>query len=126
MIRRPPRSTLFPYTTLFRSGVEQLTGSSTPSYKRLALFLLRVASFMASSAIIALPVVLLRLPKNGSPGEQGSDGGGCTCEPGRPGRTGHHHCPEAGPAEQVARTPAYAGYSKHPSIPPRDLTDHSR
>jgi hypothetical protein len=58
------------------SGVEQLTGSSTPSYKRLALFLLRVASFMVSSAIIALPVVLLRLPKNGLPGEQGSDGGG--------------------------------------------------
>src|SRR2546430_5914960 len=25
MIRRPPRSTLFPYTTLFRSGSEQLT-----------------------------------------------------------------------------------------------------
>src|SRR2546422_1901016 len=24
MIRRPPRSTLFPYTTLFRSGVEWL------------------------------------------------------------------------------------------------------
>src|SRR5207249_9054799 len=24
MIRRPPRSTLFPYTTLFRSGVEQV------------------------------------------------------------------------------------------------------
>src|SRR3712207_8479839 len=24
MIRRPPRSTLFPYTTLFRSGVRQL------------------------------------------------------------------------------------------------------
>src|SRR3712207_7576577 len=24
MIRRPPRSTLFPYTTLFRSGVERL------------------------------------------------------------------------------------------------------
>src|SRR4051794_41395351 len=24
MIRRPPRSTLFPYTTLFRSGVEEL------------------------------------------------------------------------------------------------------
>src|SRR5256885_12618477 len=23
MIRRPPRSTLFPYTTLFRSGVDQ-------------------------------------------------------------------------------------------------------
>src|SRR2546429_7275850 len=25
MIRRPPRSTLFPYTTLFRSGGENLT-----------------------------------------------------------------------------------------------------
>src|SRR5258707_9404892 len=24
MIRRPPRSTLFPYTTLFRSGVDQV------------------------------------------------------------------------------------------------------
>src|SRR2546423_3468202 len=28
MIRRPPRSTLFPYTTLFRS--EMLTGAATP------------------------------------------------------------------------------------------------
>src|SRR2546422_8041023 len=26
MIRRPPRSTLFPYTTLFRSGVQASTG----------------------------------------------------------------------------------------------------
>src|SRR3712207_7314074 len=26
MIRRPPRSTLFPYTTLFRSDVAQLAG----------------------------------------------------------------------------------------------------
>src|SRR2546427_8061571 len=26
MIRRPPRSTLFPYTTLFRSGVSVLSG----------------------------------------------------------------------------------------------------
>src|SRR5256714_5350478 len=25
MIRRPPRSTLFPYTTLFRSGVDRLS-----------------------------------------------------------------------------------------------------
>src|SRR3712207_9248497 len=29
MIRRPPRSTLFPYTTLFRSSPK--TGSATPS-----------------------------------------------------------------------------------------------
>src|SRR3712207_8556988 len=26
MIRRPPRSTLFPYTTLFRSGIERIAG----------------------------------------------------------------------------------------------------
>src|SRR5438067_9216575 len=26
MIRRPPRSTLFPYTTLFRSGIKPLQG----------------------------------------------------------------------------------------------------
>src|SRR3712207_9016840 len=29
MIRRPPRSTLFPYTTLFRSGSVQLSSLST-------------------------------------------------------------------------------------------------
>src|SRR5687768_17710014 len=28
MIRRPPRSTLFPYTTLFRSQVEKIHGMS--------------------------------------------------------------------------------------------------
>src|SRR5690349_23250786 len=27
MIRRPPRSTLFPYTTLFRSNIRRLTNS---------------------------------------------------------------------------------------------------
>src|SRR5256885_8328636 len=43
MIRRPPRSTLFPYTTLFRSGSAPQTGgclnsgfSQTPSAARLA------------------------------------------------------------------------------------------
>src|SRR5437762_10773804 len=30
MIRRPPRSTLFPYTTLFRSHARTGTGRSTP------------------------------------------------------------------------------------------------
>src|SRR2546429_7382676 len=29
MIRRPPRSTLFPYTTLFRSGVVALAAASS-------------------------------------------------------------------------------------------------
>src|SRR5260370_12771909 len=31
MIRRPPRSTLFPYTTLFRSPVKQRPGMYTPT-----------------------------------------------------------------------------------------------
>src|SRR3712207_8545793 len=31
MIRRPPRSTLFPYTTLFRSEAGTTTGLATPS-----------------------------------------------------------------------------------------------
>src|SRR2546427_9349351 len=30
MIRRPPRSTLFPYTTLFRSGVRAHPGGAAP------------------------------------------------------------------------------------------------
>src|SRR5256885_12268474 len=32
MIRRPPRSTLFPYTTLFRSKADFLTGGFPASY----------------------------------------------------------------------------------------------
>src|SRR2546426_10770241 len=31
MIRRPPRSTLFPYTTLFRSPIPSMTRSPAPS-----------------------------------------------------------------------------------------------
>src|SRR3712207_9402682 len=35
MIRRPPRSTLFPYTTLFRSrGARRRSGGSPPSFAR--------------------------------------------------------------------------------------------
>src|SRR2546430_4228482 len=30
MIRRPPRSTLFPYTTLFRSAVREIQGAGEP------------------------------------------------------------------------------------------------
>src|SRR3712207_7515861 len=36
MIRRPPRSTLFPYTTLFRSEVLSLLQSTSPNYLLLA------------------------------------------------------------------------------------------
>src|SRR2546430_4129879 len=34
MIRRPPRSTLFPYTTLFRSGQERRTRSPAARRRR--------------------------------------------------------------------------------------------
>src|SRR5256885_12952203 len=34
MIRRPPRSTLFPYTTLFRSGTLFLKGKPSPPTAR--------------------------------------------------------------------------------------------
>src|SRR5215211_8465723 len=34
MIRRPPRSTLFPYTTLFRSCARPLAGAGPPSAAR--------------------------------------------------------------------------------------------
>src|SRR3712207_8138139 len=35
MIRRPPRSTLFPYTTLFRSGLNTVIPFKDPDYARL-------------------------------------------------------------------------------------------
>src|SRR5690606_42047993 len=38
MIRRPPRSTLFPYTTLFRSANEQLAAMVPPSIDAALLF----------------------------------------------------------------------------------------
>ena len=54
MIRRPPRSTLFPYTTLFRSdinGIDNPTYEETPLFKALrnrqsemALFLLNTGA----------------------------------------------------------------------------------
>src|SRR2546427_12621317 len=33
MIRRPPRSTLFPYTTLFRSGTRQAASAPAPTVR---------------------------------------------------------------------------------------------
>src|SRR5256886_15629199 len=37
MIRRPPRSTLFPYTTLFRSLAENLFGQRDPIARRIKI-----------------------------------------------------------------------------------------
>src|SRR5258708_31680574 len=50
MIRRPPRSTLFPYTTLFRSldGVERIT-----AYQRLAGYPLTVFTGLGTESYLA-------------------------------------------------------------------------
>src|SRR3712207_7402585 len=42
MIRRPPRSTLFPYTTLFRSRVAELGAQVTADYRGGDLLLIGV------------------------------------------------------------------------------------
>src|SRR5690554_4118064 len=44
MIRRPPRSTLFPYTTLFRSG-----GSALPNFVHHDVFLRATASVQGTA-----------------------------------------------------------------------------
>src|SRR5690348_17439575 len=51
MIRRAPRSTLFPYTTLFRSGVFRHTRANLPS--RYVFSVVRLAP--PSTAIALLP-----------------------------------------------------------------------
>src|SRR3712207_8183626 len=59
MIRRPPRSTLFPYTTLFRSGV------------------LRVRRLLAGGVAVGLPPVEVRVVAAGDEGAgdgQGEEG----------------------------------------------------
>src|SRR5256885_3451116 len=62
MIRRPPRSTLFPYTTLFRSGgipvyPGHLGGYSLPLTAG-AILAMFVSG--ATAAVIALPALRLR------------------------------------------------------------------
>src|SRR5260370_19342714 len=58
MIRRPPRSTLFPYTTLFRSPFEPLSsalqGGGVPGFGRVLPFDLRQLQRGAGEEILAL------------------------------------------------------------------------
>src|SRR2546426_11978732 len=60
MIRRPPRSTLFPYTTLFRSGAVHAHNEKTRSAHRPPVF----------QAVI--PVPALEVPAVGGPDGPGS------------------------------------------------------
>src|SRR3712207_8542574 len=47
MIRRPPRSTLFPYTTLFRSGMDWSGRTGSGSYSDSKLFVTTLAVAVA-------------------------------------------------------------------------------
>src|SRR3712207_7169581 len=64
MIRRPPRSTLFPYTTLFRSRVVLAMQSHDSSHAKVLsgeLSQIRKMNKMVTSAKLALEQIQLRL-----------------------------------------------------------------
>src|SRR5256885_13840367 len=67
MIRRPPRSTLFPYTTLFRSVEPDMTDIGTGSYPIIA---------QTAAEMLGLPLqqVRVRLGDSGFPVSAGSGG----------------------------------------------------
>src|SRR3712207_7374076 len=58
MIRRPPRSTLFPYTTLFRSdAVEYLVADATYEERMLALGEARFDAAVCNMALMDMPTI---------------------------------------------------------------------
>src|SRR3712207_7770372 len=69
MIRRPPRSTLFPYTTLFRSGSETLTTQAAilaipgVQQQRQVFNAIIVTTFLVAVMVVTLFFVLLTLEK---------------------------------------------------------------
>src|ERR1035438_4471280 len=68
MIRRPPRSTLFPYTTLFRSSSRSLSavqpgGTAAPSGRHPAMGQPGHQETIVGNALIAVPTALLMLPQ---------------------------------------------------------------
>src|SRR2546426_12728238 len=99
MIRRPPRSTLFPYTTLFRSHVEYdrvARGGGVGEDPRLALLL--GPALLGDRPEIRLQRELERFrgieqPATRRPGRVGRrlrGDGLCLEDPGRPGRSEEH------------------------------------
>src|SRR3712207_9548424 len=64
MIRRPPRSTLFPYTTLFRSGPQPTEGAAVA--RRGSVVTLASASFLATAfGLVTGPLVARALGPSG-------------------------------------------------------------
>src|SRR3712207_8751706 len=59
MIRRPPRSTLFPYTTLFRSGKSRLFWEFGHSHRAQGWLVLEAGSVSYGKATSYLPVIAL-------------------------------------------------------------------
>src|SRR3712207_9139221 len=60
MIRRPPRSTLFPYTTLFRSAVEFLIGGNLKVQNSIAFPIGRARSLQLQFILVRLGVDIER------------------------------------------------------------------
>src|SRR5256886_4330516 len=58
MIRRPPRSTLFPYTTLFRSGYLAVTGSAGPGISL-------KAEAIGWASMAELPIIICNIQRGG-------------------------------------------------------------
>src|SRR3712207_8175202 len=63
MILRPPRSTLFPYTTRFRSSSSALSGTVGGAALSVGLFAGSHLSFMSTDAPDACDARALRLPR---------------------------------------------------------------
>src|SRR3712207_7780764 len=73
MIRRPPRSTLFPYTTLFRSEVEQLVRVDRGQVVEDGTAPCRVDVDAVDRVDAEHPPVLLRIPRRARSEEHTSE-----------------------------------------------------
>src|SRR2546422_10389487 len=115
MIRRPPRSTLFPYTTLFRSrGPDRVVGALLPvSRSRRARALSHLVRCREGEPPERPRVAHLRRERRGRGG--GGGGGGGRLPPGeRQDGTRERHTPRAGGGEG----PAPSGNPPPPPPPP--------